>query len=46
MKSTDHSSETPAYWSSPSTWEATEKYANVTTPVVAIPRERIRAPRP
>src|SRR5215204_4341610 len=44
--STAHSSEIDAYCSSSRTCEATEKYANVTTPVVAIPIERIRAPRP
>ncbi len=31
---------------SPSTWLAIEKYANVSSPVEAIPIERMRAPLP
>ena len=44
--STDHSSAICLYSTSSSTYDATEKYANVTSPVVAIPIERMRAPRP
>src|SRR5918999_390046 len=43
---TAHSSEMPLYSTSSSTCEAMAKYAKVTTPVVAIPIERMRAPRP
>ena len=42
---TDHSSATDEYCAAGSTCEATAKYAKVTTPVVAIPIERILAPR-
>src|SRR5690349_7513385 len=42
---TDHSSEIEQYSWLPSTWLATAKYANVKTPVAAIPTARIRAPR-
>src|SRR3954463_10605035 len=45
-KRTAHSRLTPAYSSSLRTCEATEKYAKVTRPVVAIPIDRIVAPRP
>ena len=43
---TDHSSEIALVLDLVSTCEASEKYAKVTRPVVAIPIERIRAPRP
>src|ERR671916_3238545 len=46
MNISDHSSETPLYSTSSRTCDATAKYANVTTPVVAMPIERMRAPRP
>src|SRR5688500_20070147 len=46
MNISDHSSEMPLYSTSSSTCDATAKYAKVTTPVVAMPTERIRAPRP
>ena len=42
----DHSSEIRVYWSGVSACAASAKYANVTTPVVAMPIDRIRAPRP
>src|SRR5690242_9804083 len=42
----DHSRSTRLAATSPSTWLAIEKYANVSRPVVAIPAERIRAPLP
>src|SRR5262245_56464160 len=42
----DHSSEMPLYSTSLRLWLASEKYANVTRPVVAMPTERIDAPRP
>src|SRR3954471_15220227 len=43
--STDHSSEIAPYSPLASTWLATAKYANVKSPVDAIPTDRIRAPR-
>ena len=43
--STDHNSEIAPYAELDSTCEATAKYANVKTPVDAIPIDRIRAPR-
>src|SRR5688500_2477260 len=46
MKTIAHSSEIPPYSSGSSTWLAIAKNANVTSPVVAMPIERIRAPRP
>src|SRR5829696_764439 len=45
MNISAHSSETPLYSTSSSTCDATAKYAKVTTPVVAMPTERMRAPR-
>ena len=39
-------SEMRLYSTSLSAWAASAKYANVTIPVVAIPTDRIRAPRP
>jgi hypothetical protein len=41
---TDHSRSTRFASPSPSTWLAIEKYAKVSSPVEAIPIERIRAP--
>jgi hypothetical protein len=41
----DHSSEIRVYCSGVSAWAASAKYANVTTPVVAMPTDRTRAPR-
>ena len=44
--STDHSSAIAPYVDvGRATWLATEKYANVKTPVDAMPTDRIRAPR-
>ena len=43
---TDHSRSMRFADCSPSTWLAIEKYANVSSPVEAIPIERIRAPLP
>src|SRR5919108_5972306 len=44
-KSTDHSSEIAPYAALGSTWLATAKYANVNSPVDAMPIDRTRAPR-
>ncbi len=41
---TDHSRSTRFAETSPSTWLAIEKYANVSSPVEAMPTERMRAP--
>src|ERR671937_675776 len=43
--STAHSSEIAPYGLASSTWLATAKYANVKTPVEAIPIDRMRAPQ-
>jgi hypothetical protein len=43
---TDHSTSKRWADSSPSTWLAIEKYANVSSPVETIPIDRILAPLP
>ncbi len=46
MKIADHSSAMPPYSSAGSAWLASAKYANVTSPVMPIPTDRMAAPRP
>ena len=43
---TDHNRSMRLAGCSPSTWLAIEKYANVSSPVEAIPIDRMRAPLP
>ncbi len=43
--STDHRNAIAPYCAGSSTWLATAKYANVKTPVDAMPSDRMRAPR-